>query len=227
MFAAASLQEAVKELTSRYQAAHPKVRVVASFAGSNALARQLASAPGADVFFSADEAWMDFLDEKRLLIPGTRRALLTGELVVVARSDGAARVKVPADLAGASYGELILADPDAVPAGRYAKAWLEREGLWVGVKERVVPALDVRAALAAVAADPRRVGIVYGSDLRANARLRALYVVPASSGPAIRYPIALIAGRPNPAEARALLEYLESGEAAAVYRAHGFGMLER
>ncbi len=230
LFAAASLQDAMHELARRYQAEHPDVAVELNFAGSNALARQIASSRGADVYFSADEKWMDYLEKKQLLVPGSRRSLLTNALVVVARRESKVKIGKPVDLATARYEHLVLAQPDAVPAGRYAKHYLEGiryQGgtLWDAVKPKLVPALDVRAALAAVAADPRRLGIVYSSDLVQSQGVKALYRVPVDQGPPIRYPVAQIGGRPHPGEAKALLAYLETPDAAAVYKRWGFGML--
>ncbi len=230
VFAAASLQDAMREIAAAYQKQHPDVDVQLNLAGSNALARQIASSHAADIFFSADEKWMNYLDEKKLLVPGSRRSLLTNALVVVARKESTVQIDKPVDLATAHYEHLVLADPDAVPAGRYAKHYLmgihyQSGTLWDAVQGKLVPALDVRAALAAVAADPRRVGIVYSSDLVASQGVRALYRVPVEQGPPIRYPVAQIAGRPHPAAAKALLAYLEGAQAAGVYQRFGFGML--
>lgn len=227
VFGAASLQDALRELATAYQKTHPGVRVQLNFAGSNALAQQIAASHAADIFFSADDHWMDFLAHRHLLAAGARASLLTNSLVFVARRDSPLRISRPEDLATARYSRLVLANPDAVPAGRYAKQYLERlrangKSLWDQVRARVMPALDVRAALAAVAADPARVGIVYASDLVASHGTRALYRVPPSAGPAIRYPIALIAGRPHPRAARQLLAFLQSSRARAVYRRFGF-----
>lgn len=230
LFAAASLEDAAHQLATDYDKTHPHVHVELNFAGSNALAQQIAASHAADIFFSADEKWMDFLAQRHLLAAGTRVSLLTNALVIVARSDSSIAVSKPADLATAHYAHLVLANPDAVPAGRYAKQYLESlhvggKSLWNDVSARVMPALDVRAALAAVAADPDRVGIVYASDLVASHGVRALYRVPPAAGPPIRYPIALIRGRPHAAAARKLLAFLESAHASAVYRRFGFEML--
>lgn len=230
LFAAASLQDAMHAIVQAYQKQHPDVDVQLNFAGSNALAQQIASSHAADIYFSADEKWMDYLDAKKLLVPGSRRSLLTNALVVVARKDSPVRISRPVDLATAHYQHLVLAEPDAVPAGRYAKHYLmgihyQNGTLWDAVKGKLVPALDVRAALAAVAADPSRVGIVYSSDLVASQGVRALYRVPVEQGPPIRYPVAQIKGRPHPAAAKALLAYLEGAKAAAEYKRFGFRML--
>lgn len=220
----------MRELAKRYQAKHPDVKVDLDFAGSNALARQIESSRGADVYFSADEKWMDYLEEKNLLVPGSRRSLLTNTLVVVARKESKVVIHQAVDLATTHYEHLVLANPDAVPAGRYAKHYLEgipyRGGtLWSAVKGKLVPALDVRAALAAVAADPRRLGIVYASDLVQSQGVKALYRVPVEAAPPIRYPVAQIAGRPHPGAGKALLAFLESPDAVPVYKRWGFGML--
>jgi molybdate transport system substrate-binding protein len=228
VFAAASLRDALEELGGAFEAG-TGVRVLFNFAGSHVLARQIAAAPGADLFLSASKRWMDEAARAGRLVPGTRRELLSNRLVVVAHARSPLKVETPCALAALPLEHLALGDPDAVPAGAYARDWLrsvECDGrpLWEAVRERVAPAPDVRAALALVLAEPDVPAIVYRTDWRAFAdRTRVLYEV--TDGPAIRYLLAQVAGGAAPEEARRFLEYLSGAEAARVFEKHGFTVL--
>src|SRR5262245_17443975 len=147
--AAASLRDVLQDLTSPCESAL-NVRLVFNLGASNDLARQIIAAPGADIFFSADEAWMDEVAQAGVVDSASRRALLTNRLVVVGRADATLPIARAEDLRSASVRHIALANPEAVPAGKYAKAWLEKVGVWESIRDRIAPSLDVRAALAAV-----------------------------------------------------------------------------
>ena len=149
VYAAASLRDVLQELRPAVERA-TGVRLVFNLAGSNDLAHQIVAANKADVFFSADEAWMDRVAEAGLVDAESRRSPLSNRLVVVVAADSDLDIDSAEQLAGPAIRRLALANPDAVPAGRYAKAWLEGRGQWSALVPRVVPTLDVRAALAAV-----------------------------------------------------------------------------
>lgn len=226
VFAAASLREAMEELGAAFEA-QTGTRVVFNFAGSNDLAHQIGAARGMDLFLSASETWMDTVQNAGRLVPGSRRDLLSNTLVVVANArDTSAALTEPCALAALPFRTLALGDPEAVPAGTYARTWLRAvrcggRPLWDAVQDRVAPTPDVRAALGLVLADPRVIGIVYRTDQAAFAdRTRVLYEV--RDGPPIRYTLGQVAEGDNPAAARAFAEFLASPEAAAVFRAHGF-----
>lgn len=227
VFAAASLRDAALEIGPLFaQEAGSDVRY--NFAGSNDLAQQILAAPKADVFLSANESWMDEVEAAGRLAAGTRSAFLSNRLVVVARADSPHRVSAPEDLATLPYRHLALANPDAVPAGIYAREWLASlpgpggGTLWDAVAPRVAPALDVRAALALAESDPEVIGIVYRTDVAASERARVLYEVPAGEAPPVTYAAAAIDGGPNPEGGRAYVEFLAGEAAAAVFRRHGF-----
>jgi len=221
VFAAASLRDALTELAPLVEAGCSATPLY-NFAGSNVLARQIEAAPAADLFLSADERWADELEAAGRLVPGTRRTLLSNRLVVVARPAGPA-LAGPADLAGPDYAHLSIGDPEGVPAGVYARRFLEGAGLWNAVAGRVVPAPDVRAALALVEARDDAVGIVYATDARSSEKVRVLFAVPAGDAPEIRYTAAAVAGGPaGEATARSCLEALAGPEALAVFERHGF-----
>jgi molybdate transport system substrate-binding protein len=225
VFAAASLRESLQALGDAY-AQRTGTRVTFNFAGSNDLAQQIAAARGMDVFVSASEAWMDTAQASGRLVDGTRRDLLANTLVVVANARSAARVDEPCALATAPFRHLATGDPEAVPAGVYAKRWMQgvRCGggtLWDAVAPRIAPAPDVRAAVALVAADPDVAGLVYHTDQLAFAdRTRVLYEV--RDGPPIRYAAALVADGGDEADARAFLAFISGGDAARVFARHGF-----
>ncbi|HEX8904604.1 MAG TPA: molybdate ABC transporter substrate-binding protein [Longimicrobiaceae bacterium] len=225
VFAAASLRESLQELADGYQR-QTGTRVTFNFAGSNDLAHQIAAARGMDLFVSASEAWMDTVQNRGRLVDGTRRDLLSNTLVVVASTHSTARMDGPCALATLPFKHIATGDPQAVPAGIYAKKWLGgvRCGgrpLWDAVAPRIAPTPDVRSAIGLVAADPEVAGLVYRTDQLAFAgRTRVLYEV--KDGPPIRYAVAQIAEGANPDGARVFLGFLSGPEAAQVFAKHGF-----
>jgi molybdate transport system substrate-binding protein len=222
IFAAASLTEAVSEVIASFDTAHPGVRVVPQFGGSNDLARQILAGAPAHLFFSADERQMDRLDAEGAVESDSRRDLLSNHLVIVEALSTAPRIRAPADLR--EVGKIALADPEAVPAGVYAREYLETLKLWESVRPRVVPTLDVRAALAAVASGNVDAGFVYRTDALLERRVRVAFEVPAGQGPRIVYPLALVRGAAPPSEAaRSLYRFLLSSEARRIFERHGFG----
>ena len=228
VFAATSLQDVIKELGQMYQERTGNEPVY-NFAGSNELARQILASSKADVFLTANEDWMNKVEEGGRVVAGTRTTLLSNRLAVVASSDSPYQLAKPADLATLPYRQLVLADPDAVPAGIYAKEWLSSQPnpggggtLWDAVSVRVVPALDVRAALALVESDPALIGIVYRTDVVASDKVRVLYEVPETVGPKIVYVAAAISGGPNTDGGKRFVDFLKTAEASDVFRRYGF-----
>lgn len=225
VFAAASLREAMQELGTAFQR-QAGARVTFNFAGSNDLAHQVGAARGMDLFLSASEAWMDTVQNAGRLVPGTRRDLLSNTLVIVANGRDTSSVAEPCALASLPFRNLAMGDPEAVPAGTYARTWMRSvpcggRPLWDAVRDRVAPAPDVRAAMGLVLADPRVVGVVYRTDQVAFAdRTRVLYEV--RDGPPIRYVLAQVAEGDNPAAAQRFREFLSGPRAAEVFRRHGF-----
>jgi molybdate transport system substrate-binding protein len=219
VLAASSLQEAMTDAAEAWEAqGHPQPAL--SFAASSALARQVEQGAPADIFVSADEAWMDDLESKGLLRAGSRGDLLGNRLVMIAPKGAA-----PVALADLGDGRLALADPEAVPAGRYAKAALETLGLWDRLADNVVPAENVRAALALVERGEAALGIVYATDALASDKVEVVEGLPADSHPPIRYPVAILAASTNP-DAQALRAFLASGEARAIFERRGFEPVE-
>ncbi|HEX2207448.1 MAG TPA: molybdate ABC transporter substrate-binding protein [Longimicrobium sp.] len=225
VFAAASLREAMEELGAGFRR-ETGTRVVFNFAGSNDLAHQIAATRGADLFLSASNAWMDTVQNAGRTEDGSRRDLLANTLVIVANTRDTSTMANPCDLARLPFKNLALGDPEAVPAGTYAREWLwsvacEEMPLWERVQARVAPAPDVRAALGLVLAEPRVIGIVYKTDQMAFAeRTRVLYEV--SGGPPIRYVLARLREGGDETATQGFYDYLTGPQAGEIFRRHGF-----
>jgi molybdate transport system substrate-binding protein len=189
--------------------------------GSNVLARQVAQGARVDVFVSADHAQMDVAAASGRLVAGSIRDLLSNTLVVVVPEHAGSRTLTPADLASPGVRRVALGNPQSVPAGVYARQWLERAGLWSAVLPKVVPTLTVRAALAAVRAGRVDAGVVFATDARSAPDVVVAYRVPAAEVPPIRYPAAVVRG-PREAEAARFLQFLASPDARAIFEAAGF-----
>ncbi len=225
VFAAASLTDVLGEIGDLYEAAgNPAPRF--SFAASSALARQVEQGAEADVFFSADEDWMDYLTDRNLIDPTTRRAVLTNTLVLAAPAKAPFQLDiVPGmDLAGAlKGGRLSLADPNSVPAGKYARAALEQLGVWASVEASVVRAENVRAALRFIETGDAAAGIVYGTDAKAAARnVIVVGTFPEGSHTLISYPAAVLAGKAS-GPGQSFLDFLNEDAARRVFAQAGFG----
>lgn len=223
VLAAASMQEALSDAADTW-ARRGHARPTLSFAASSALARQAAAGAPADIFVSADAEWMDDLAKRGLVVPGTRGVLAGNRLVVVAPK-GSTRV---GQQRGAALGRILgagplaMADPDAVPAGRYGRAALQRLDAWDSVRPKVVGAESVRAALALVERGAAPYGIVYATDVRVAPNLMVAGVFPARSHPPIIYPIARLRGGPSAAAAEGFRRFLLSPDGKAILRRHGF-----
>lgn len=221
VFAAASLTDAMKEIAGTFQKQSGE-RVVFNFGASSTLARQIEEGAPADLFFSADEAKMDALASKGLILNATRRNLLSNSLVIVVASANGARIQSPADLARASVKRVALGDPQAVPIGIYAREYLQKLKLWDAIKPKVVATENVRAALAAVEAGNADAGIVYKTDAAISKEVKVAFEVPIEEGPKISYPVAIVKGAKELSGARKFLVFLFSAEAGEVFRKYGF-----
>ncbi len=221
LLAAASLTEVVMEVAAGFEKTTGHT-VVFNLGGSNDLARQIKAGAPADVFFSADAAQMDGLVAAGLVRAQDRVDVLSNVLVVVVPAGSATSIRSASDLA--ALRRLALADPQAVPAGVYARQWLESAGLWAKVADKVVPALNVRAALSAVESGNVDAGIVYKTDAAVSKRVEIAFSVPQEEGPRIVYSLAPLAGS-RKAGTAALIRALTSAAARDVYVRHGFLVL--
>lgn len=228
IFAAASTREAVEAVVAIARR-ESGLHAVSSFAGSSSLARQIEAGAPADLFLSANVAWMDHLEQRGAVAAGTRRDLVRNRLVLIGPAADPPSVDLPdplnaaADLAAAlADGRLAIAEPTAVPAGIYGRQALSRLGLWPAVADRLAPTADVRAALALVARGETPLGLVYATDALAAAGVVVVSRLPADSHDPIVYPVALTqsgAGRPA---ARALYDLLTGPRGLEEFRARGF-----
>lgn len=225
VFAAASLTDSLQEIASTYEKQSGD-KIVFNFAASGVLARQIEEGAPADLFFSADEARADALETNGLLVKGTRTNLLGNSLVIVAATDNAA-VRSPNDFTNAAVRRVALGDPKTVPAGTYAKAYLEKSGLWAGIEPKVVPCESVRSVLAMVESGNVDAGLVYKTDAAISKKVRVVFEVPAGEGPKIIYPAAVVKDAPQAEAAKKFLGYLGGKEAGTVFAGHGFVVLSR
>ena len=222
---AASLADVMSDLARRHeQVTGQPVRL--NVAGSNFIARQIVEGAGADAFVSADQAQMDVVERAGRLVPGTRVDLLTNQLVVVGRPGGTLKTGDAAMLASAEVRRVALGNPESVPAGVYARRWLEGRGVWTAVSPKVVPTITVRAALAAARAGRVDAAVVYATDAATDPSVPVIYRVPVADAPPIRYPVAVVAG-PQQEAARRFVAFLQSVEAGAVFQSAGFGLASR
>lgn len=228
VYAAASTRDALAAIDSLFMAPGT-AKILVNFGSSGDLSKQIIAAAKADVFLSADDKEMDKVEQAGLVVAGSRRPLLSNQLAVIepaSSETSLAQGFTPALLASERVHHLSLANVESVPAGRYAKAWLEAQGAWKGVADKVLPAVDVRAALGAVEAGAAEAGIVYRTDVARSTKARLAFAVPASEGPKIVYPVAALSGREHAAEAQAYLEFLRSDKARAIWEREGFVFLE-
>lgn len=224
VFAAASTKDALDEIAKQFEASTgTKVRI--SYAGSNVLASQIANGAPAAIFLSADEPWMDFVEERGLIVNASRRNLLRNELVLIAPStsklDAMAITREFPIAQALGSGRLAIANPDTVPAGKYARAALEHFNLWRSVEQKLARAENVRSALMFVARAEAPLGIVYRTDALAEPKVKIVATFPPTSHPNIVYPVALLRGRDNET-ARKFLDFLREDRSKAVWKKFGF-----
>jgi molybdate transport system substrate-binding protein len=225
VYAAASLKDALGALGT-VCASQSGAAPVYNFGASNDLARQILAAGKADIFFSADTAWMDEVAKSNMVDTASRRSLLSNQLVVVVPDDSTLQISSAADLASEAIQRLSLANPAAVPAGKYARAWLEKAGVWDKVGDRVIPAPDVRAALAAVEEGAVQAGVVYRTDAAIARHARIAFTVPEADGPRITYPVAVLKDRPHMDAARRTVDCYAGPEGTAHFERFGFIVIE-
>ena len=226
VFAAASLKNALDEISAQWQRESGKKAAI-SYAASNTLIKQIEQGAPADIFISADLDWMDYGQQKGLIKPDTRSNLLGNRLVLVAPKDSniSANIQPGFDLAALlKGGRLAMGNVDAVPAGKYGKAALEKLGAWDGVKDKIAQAESVRAALLLVARGEAPLGIVYQTDAAADPTVKIVGTFPENTHPPIIYPIALTKDSTNP-DAVAFLNFLRSPAARPAFERQGFTVL--
>ena len=227
VFAAASLKTALDRIAANWQE-KTRAQVSLSYAASSAIAKQIEAAAPADLFFSADLRWMDWLAERKLIAGDSRKTLLGNALVLIAPKDSTIELKIEPGFKLAEAlgdGRLAMGEPKSVPAGTYGQAALDKLGVWDQVSTKFAGAENVRVALSYVARGETPLGIVYATDAKSDPNVRVVDTFPADSHPPIVYPVALTAGSAHPG-AKAFLDYLSSPEARAVFEGQGFTVLD-
>lgn len=226
VFAAASMKNALDEANAAYTA-KSGIKVVASYAASSALAKQLEQGAPADIFISADTDWMDYSVGKKTINDPTRVNLLGNKIVLIAPKDSkVANVMIGQgfDLAKlAGDGKIATGDVKAVPVGKYAKAALEQLGSWQAAEPKFAMAESVRAALALVSRGETNLGIVYETDAKVEPGVKIVGAFPADSHPAIIYPVAATASAK--ADSTSYLAFLRSAAAKSIFEKYGFTFL--
>lgn len=227
VFAAASLTNALNEISAQYKK-EKQAEVVASYASSSTLARQIEQGAPANLFISADQQWMDYVIDKNLMVADTRLTLLGNDLVLIAPKDSKLNdvvinkeTKWKTLLNG---GKLAVGDPDHVPVGIYAKESLEYLGAWDTVSPEMARTNNVRSGMALVERDEAPLGIVYGSDAVASDKVKVVGVFPVDSHKPVEYPMAVVKGQDNKA-VRDFYDYLKTPQAAEIFKKYGFSPL--
>jgi molybdate transport system substrate-binding protein len=228
LFAAASMTNALNDINAAFTKA-TGIKVVLSYAASSALMKQIENGAPADVFASADLEWMDYGAQKKLIKNDSRVNLLGNRLVLIAPQDsriGEVAIAQGFDLAKlAGGGRIVTGDVRSVPVGKYAKAALEKLGIWPSVEQKMAMAENVRAALTLVARGEAVLGIVYATDAKVEPNVKVVGTFPADSHPPIVYPVALTINA-TPAAAQ-YLAFLRGQAAKTIFENHGFSYLIR
>lgn len=220
VYGAASLTDVLTEIGQHSQK-ETGDQMIFNFAASSVLAIQIQEGAPADIFFSADEAKMNILEKKKLIVPETRKSLLSNTLVIVVPEDSKLKLSSAKDLVNVK-GYIAIAEPKTVPAGIYAKEYLNKIGLWSKVIDHLVPTENVRAALLAVELGNAEAGIVYKTDAEISKRTKVAFEVPLEEGPKISYPVAVVSGSKDIEAAKKALSYIESDAALEIFKKYKF-----
>lgn len=223
VYAAASVKDALDEISAAYEKTKG-TKIIASYGATSALAKQIENGAPADIFISADSDWMDYVETRKIIKPNSRHNLLTNRLVLIAPNTSTVKLAITRDFPLAKLladDRLAIADPSAVPAGKYAKTSLENLGVWKDVQSKIAPMENVRAALALVSRGEAPFGIVYRTDALADKKVRIVAEFPANTHAPIVYPVALMNTSQSTAAAD-FLNYLTSSAARAVFEKYGF-----
>lgn len=219
--AAASLTDVLQEIGRQYEKRTGQ-SILFNLGASSLLARQIEEGAPADLFISADDSTMDQLARSGLIVEKSRVNMLSNTLVIIVPRDSAVEITSPQDLTRPSIRNIAVAEPNTVPAGVYAKAYLSKLKVWDRITRKLIPTENVRATLAAVESGNVEAGIVYKTDAFISRAVKVAYEVPRAEGPVISYPAAVLADSGRKAAARSFLDYLESEEARVIFLRYGF-----
>lgn len=227
VFAAASLTNALNDIVTQYEKDHT-TKIIASYASSSTLARQIEQGAPADIFISADQQWMDYLQQKQLIADASRHTLLGNNLVLIAPINAKLNqvtINKNTDWRQLAKGERIaVGDPDHVPVGIYAKQALMALGTWKTVDTMLARANSVRSGMALVELNEAPLGIVYGSDARVSKKVKVVGIFPTTSYKAIEYPMAIVKNQQT-TKVNDFFAYLTTPAAAAIFKHYGFNPL--
>ncbi len=223
--AAASLTDVLKEISIGYQS-KSKHTVKFNFGPSSGLARKIDEGAPADMFFSADLPQMEKLDKSGRLEPGTRKNLLSNQLVIIAPADSKLAMSSAKDLLNTAIKRVALAEPSSVPVGVYSKKYLTDEGLWNKIEGRVVPVQDVRATLASVESGNVEAGFVYKTDAAVSKKVKIVYEVPVDKGPKITYPVAIVKESKHKDAGRDFMNYVQTSASKELFKKYGFVVID-
>jgi molybdate transport system substrate-binding protein len=219
--AAASLTDVLREIGGVYQKQTGDT-VLFNFGASSLLARQIMEGAPADLFISADELWMDRLQQRGYIVNKSRKSILSNTLVIIVPSDSALKINSARDLADPSVRNVAVAEPQTVPAGIYAKEYLRKLKVWDRITDKLIPTDNVRGVLAAVESGNVETGIVYKTDALTSRSVRIAFEVPKAEGPEISYPIAVVAESKQKDAAQRFLDYLQGPAARETFTKYGF-----
>lgn len=222
--AAASLQDALKELTTAFQSAHPEIRVRYNFAASGALQRQIEQGAPIDLFISASARQMDNLQKRGLILSNSRRNLLTNTLVLVVPSNSNLGLTAFSQLTNQAVKRISIGDPRSVPVGQYAEEVFRNLGILEQLGPKIVLGNSVRNVLAKVESGNADAGVVYATDAKISDQVKQVAVAPPNSHPPIVYPMAIVTNRRNQDVARTYALFLTTPKAQAVFKQYGFGI---
>ena len=225
IFGAMSLTDALTEVSQRFGEAR-NVKVYCNFAGSSTLQRQIEKGAPADVFISARPQQIDALQADGLIYEGSRRAILSNRLVLIAPVSSPLAMTDVGPLVQDSIRRIAIGEPNSVPAGIYGKEALTHLGIWETVQSKLIPSADVRSTLAYVESGEVDVGVVYQTDAAISQKVRIIYQFPNSSHTPIVYPAAVLRDTGHRALAQAFLEYLQTAEVAAIFKKYGFSVVK-
>jgi len=220
--AAASLTDALQNIGTKYEAENPSVKIIYNFGSSGALQTQIEQGAPADVFISAAPKQMDALEEKGLLLEGTRQDLLANEVVLIVPKDSPLTISSLSELAGTAVGKIALGEPKGVPVGQYAGQIFKSLGIEAAVTSKAVYASDVRQVLAWVEAGEADCGLVYATDAAVSDKVRVLLKAPPASHKEVVYPVAVINSTQQERAARDFAAYLGCESAKNIFKEFGF-----
>ncbi len=224
VFAAASLADVMTDVAQEFEKTHD-VKVYINLAGSSTLRIQIEKGGPCDIFVSANPEHVQRLIDQGLVDPNQTRGIAGNELVVIAHKDNPATMNDISDLVFLVNDFLSLANTEEVPAGIYAKQALQKAGIWEKLKERVAPALDVRAAMSYVENGNAALGIVYKTDVAASKKVKVIYEIPKDFSPQIQYVACIIKGSTNSLIAQQFLLFLVSDMSKKIFTKYGFAIL--